>query len=182
MSGSKGLASANNGLHVLVVHPRHSAALNSQLLETGIGLSYNPSLYSNLTEFFQPKHYEATLDHFEMLGNKYRENYKHIQQVFGMSVIDGGPCMTSLVTVSKSIFGRTIPCHDGQQRKLLDVNDIVEILGNGVDDSAKGAIVVNNGTDKVGNGLIRIAQAQHADKFQEGVSRVQRGLDLFMNA
>lgn len=97
--------------------------------------------------------------------------------------VPGGVNMTSLLTIKKSdVSGKSVKCHNSVTTKIGEVNDLIELLANGIDDPSQGVVLVNNGTDKNGNFLLRVAQAQRPEKFEEGAQRLKRGLDMIYAA
>jgi len=167
---SKAFGTANPGFTRMVTHPEN-AGEGSKRVTRSTGLAYVPEFFEHLAEILKEENDAEVRAHFAALNVKYKQNRKSLEEMFGDMVIDGDPGMTSLIAVPDEAFGRDVVCADGQTRTMADLNDIIEYLGN------MGVVTVNNG----GN-LLRLAQAVHAEKFVEGITRLKTALDTIQSS
>ncbi len=184
LSGSKCFAKAEDGLTLFAFHPALAEYFSKRLVRSR-GLSYPMPVAHNLTQLFAEENDGLILDHFEKLGKKYLDNRIALVEAFGEAIVmhDRAPetmaGMTSLMTLPKEAFNRSVKCSDGVVRETKTTDDILEIIAN---QDGKGTVMVNNGVDKDGNAVVRIAQAQRPEDFQEGINRIQEHLGHIMNS
>lgn len=171
ISLSKALGTANHGLTFIVVHPDYAKAF-SRALTAGNGVGFSPELLKQVEKTFTPEFDETHLGHFAGLRDKYAINFESIKLYFDEDkIVDGDPGMTALLTLP-DLMGKTVPSSEGEPWEINSVADFLEYMGN-----EHGVVAVDNGVDKEGRFLVRVALAQNPLKFQEGINAVRNAFD-----
>lgn len=174
-SFSKSLAVATPGFHIVTTHPKYTKEF-AELAHRSYGDAMTDAMRDDMTRILQPQYDQKHLEHYGKLRNKYTQNRGTMIELFGTNVEAGDPSMTCTVVLPKDMFGCTVKAGDNEY-VIQDCNDMIEYLA-----LEKNVITVNNGMDKEGNALLRVAHALKHEEFVDAADALHQGVNTVKQA
>ncbi len=180
-SFSKSFGTANIGLSAMVVTDNLRIPVKRDMTNEGHGLARVGGFIDNIGTVLGGNYNIEIMNHFQNLRDKYETNRKTVRRIFtrpqdGIEVVEGRAGMLSLIKVPREILGRDVSCHDLGHRQIRTGYDLMEYFAN-----QHGVVMVYNG-EYEGSALIRVAQAAQPDMFEEGVERLNDGINTLLYA
>ena len=171
VSASKFFGTAEPGFTMIATHATYAKPLAARLMRS-VGIGFFSPYFRALTATLDAANDTTVLDHFAQLRAKYAANRATLERALGATVVDGDPGMTALVTIDAQDYeGRRLHRHNGRDFPIDDLNDVIEYLAN-----RHGVITVNNGFNRTGRALLRLAAAEQPANYQKGIERLAAGL------
>lgn len=168
-SESKAYGFATPCTHTVVTHPSIFKRVNSAA-HTWCAGAGDVAFKTKLTSLYSPAFDKYSLQHFAGLKEKYEQNRSALIDRFGNQVVAGDASMTSLLKLPQDMFDgkEVVGEYTSDTYKLTDLNVLVDYLGR-----EAAVMTVNNGNDRNGDFLLRVAQALEPQEFKQAMAIMQ---------